>query len=193
MWRIAGRAVRCRTAAAGLSRLAGTHKILPVTGVMRAVVAERPGPPDVLAVRDVPVPEPGPGWTLVQVKAAGLNRSEIMTRLGFSPDVTFPRILGIECGLGEPGAAGRYHRAEDPLQGLAARGDALPGVIWASGAAPFLSAAGWRGWPAGVAATGRRSWTAAGSWPSSAVRSSSDGPWRRSPSTRRTPRRGRPW
>jgi NADPH:quinone reductase-like Zn-dependent oxidoreductase len=68
-----------------------------VTGVMRAAVAERPGPPDVLAVREVPVPEPRPGWTLVRVKAAGLNRSEIMTRLGFSPNVTFPRILGIEC------------------------------------------------------------------------------------------------
>lgn len=33
----------------------------------------------------------------MQVKAFGLNRSEIMTRLGYSPDVTFPRILGIEC------------------------------------------------------------------------------------------------
>lgn len=65
--------------------------------VMRAAVAERPGPPDVLAVREVPVPEPRDGWTLVQVNAAGLNRSEIMTRLGFSPNVTFPRILGVEC------------------------------------------------------------------------------------------------
>ena len=64
---------------------------------MRAAVAARPGPPDVLAVREVPVPEPGPGWTVVRVKAAGINRSEIMTRLGFSPNVTFPRILGIEC------------------------------------------------------------------------------------------------
>jgi len=64
---------------------------------MRAAVAERPGPPDVLTVRGVPIPQPRDGWTLVQVKASGLNRSEIMTRLGFSPDVTFPRILGIEC------------------------------------------------------------------------------------------------
>lgn len=68
-----------------------------MTGVMRAAVAERPGTPDVLTVRDVPIPEPRDGWTLVQVKAAGLNRSEIMTRLGLSPSVTFPRILGIEC------------------------------------------------------------------------------------------------
>jgi NADPH:quinone reductase-like Zn-dependent oxidoreductase len=65
--------------------------------MMRAAVVERPGPPDVLTVREVPRPEPRDGWTLVQVKAFGLNRSEIMTRLGFSPNVTFPRILGIEC------------------------------------------------------------------------------------------------
>jgi len=64
---------------------------------MRAAVAERPGPPGVLAVREVPRPGPREGWTLVQVKAFGLNRPEIMTRLGYSPDVTFPRILGIEC------------------------------------------------------------------------------------------------
>ena len=45
----------------------------------------------------LPRPAPREGWTLVQVKAFGLNRSEIMTRLGYSPDVGFPRILGIEC------------------------------------------------------------------------------------------------
>ena len=64
---------------------------------MRAAVAERPGPPEVLTVREVLRPDPREGWTLVQVKAFGLNRSEIMTRLGYSPDVRFPRILGIEC------------------------------------------------------------------------------------------------
>ncbi len=41
--------------------------------------------------------------------------------------------------------------------------------------------------------TGRRSWTGAGLWPRSAAGSSSDGLWCRSSSTRRTPRRGRPW
>ncbi|MGZ4331266.1 MAG: zinc-binding dehydrogenase, partial [Solirubrobacteraceae bacterium] len=34
---------------------------------------------------------------LVQVKGAGLNRSELRTRQGHSPNVTFPRVLGIEC------------------------------------------------------------------------------------------------
>ena len=38
-----------------------------------------------------------PGWSLVKVQAVGVNRSEIFTRQGLSPTVTFPRILGIEC------------------------------------------------------------------------------------------------
>jgi NADPH:quinone reductase-like Zn-dependent oxidoreductase len=64
---------------------------------MRAAVVDQPGPPEVLVVRDIPVPEPRPGWTLVQIKAFGLNRSELMTRQGHSPNVRFPRVLGIEC------------------------------------------------------------------------------------------------
>jgi NADPH:quinone reductase-like Zn-dependent oxidoreductase len=37
-----------------------------------------------------------PGWVLIQVKAFGLNRSELHTRLGLAQGVTFPRVLGIE-------------------------------------------------------------------------------------------------
>ena len=64
---------------------------------MRAVVAERPHGPDGLVVREVPRPEPRPGWALVRVEAFGLNRSEYKTLKGYAGDaVTFPRILGIE-------------------------------------------------------------------------------------------------
>jgi len=56
-----------------------------------------PGPPEVLGVREVSRPRVRPGWSLVQVKGFGLNRSELMTRQGHSPNVQFPRILGIEC------------------------------------------------------------------------------------------------
>jgi NADPH:quinone reductase-like Zn-dependent oxidoreductase len=64
---------------------------------MRAAVCAGPGGPEVLEVRELPVPAVRDGWSLVQVKGAGLNRSELRTRQGHSPNVTFPRVLGIEC------------------------------------------------------------------------------------------------
>jgi NADPH:quinone reductase len=67
-----------------------------MTQAMRAVVLDRPGPPEALVIRDVPVPEPVPGWVLIQVRAFGLNRSELHMRLGLAEGVTFPRVPGIE-------------------------------------------------------------------------------------------------
>jgi NADPH:quinone reductase-like Zn-dependent oxidoreductase len=64
---------------------------------MRAAVCVRAGGPEVLEVRELPVPAVRAGWSLVRVKGAGLNRSELRTRQGHSPSVTFPRVLGIEC------------------------------------------------------------------------------------------------
>ena len=64
---------------------------------MRAAVCVRAGGPEVLEIRELPVPAVRQGWSLVQVKGAGLNRSELRTRQGHSPNVTFPRVLGIEC------------------------------------------------------------------------------------------------
>jgi len=63
---------------------------------MRAVVLDAPGPPSSLAIRELPVPNPPDGWVLIKVKAFGLNRSELHTRLGLAQGVTFPRVLGIE-------------------------------------------------------------------------------------------------
>lgn len=64
---------------------------------MRAVVLSEPGPATNLQLRDVPRPEAGPGQVLLRVRAFGLNRSELHTRLGLAGDsVTYPRILGIE-------------------------------------------------------------------------------------------------
>ncbi|GHF90831.1 NADPH:quinone reductase [Amycolatopsis bullii] len=64
---------------------------------MRAAVCTRAGGPEVLEIRELPIPAVRDGWSLVQVKGAGLNRSELRTRQGHSPDVVFPRVLGIEC------------------------------------------------------------------------------------------------
>ena len=63
---------------------------------MRAIVIHEAGGPETLTIEERPVPQAKPGWVLIQVKAFGLNRSELFTRQGHSPNVQFPRILGIE-------------------------------------------------------------------------------------------------
>jgi NADPH:quinone reductase len=67
-----------------------------MTETMRAVVLDGPGPPEALVIRELPVPDPAAGWVLIRVRAFGLNRSELHTRLGLAQGVTFPRVPGIE-------------------------------------------------------------------------------------------------
>lgn len=56
---------------------------------MKAVVTTGNGGYDRLVWSDVPVPEPGPGEVLLRVLAAGVNNTEINTRLGwYSSSVT---------------------------------------------------------------------------------------------------------
>src|SRR4051794_5125637 len=64
--------------------------------MMRAIVLDAPGPAEALTIRTILLPTPQPGWVLIRVKAFGLNRSELHTRLGLASGVTFPRVLGIE-------------------------------------------------------------------------------------------------
>ncbi len=56
---------------------------------MKAVVTTGNGGYDKLIYRDVPVPEIGPGEVLIRVLGAGINNTEINTRLGwYSSTVT---------------------------------------------------------------------------------------------------------
>lgn len=64
---------------------------------MKAVVVHEAGGPGKLVHQEVPLPEIREDWSLVKVMGFGINHSEIFTREGKSPSVTFPRILGIEC------------------------------------------------------------------------------------------------
>jgi NADPH:quinone reductase len=49
---------------------------------MRAIVIERTGGPEVLELRDVPEPRPGPGQLLVDVEAIGVNFRDVYEREG---------------------------------------------------------------------------------------------------------------
>jgi putative PIG3 family NAD(P)H quinone oxidoreductase len=52
---------------------------------LRAIVITRPGEPDVLEERQVPVPTLAPSEVLVRVAAAGLNRADLLQRRGAYP------------------------------------------------------------------------------------------------------------
>ena len=52
---------------------------------MRAIVYSGAGTTDVLQLKDVPTPEPGPKQIRVRVHAAGLNRADILQRRGSYP------------------------------------------------------------------------------------------------------------
>lgn len=75
---------------------------------MKAWVIHTAGGPEQFQLEDVEAPKPRTGWALIRIRAFGLNRSEWFTRIGDSPTVKFPRILGIEC-VGEIVDAGGLH------------------------------------------------------------------------------------
>jgi putative PIG3 family NAD(P)H quinone oxidoreductase len=65
---------------------------------VRGVVADGAGGPEVLVVRDLPDPEPGPGEVVLAVAAAGLNRADLLQRQGFYPPPAGESdVLGMEC------------------------------------------------------------------------------------------------
>jgi putative PIG3 family NAD(P)H quinone oxidoreductase len=52
---------------------------------MSAVAISRPGAPEVLTMVDRPVPSPRAGEVLIKVEAAGVNRPDVLQRLGVYP------------------------------------------------------------------------------------------------------------
>src|SRR5579862_9759073 len=80
---------------------------------MKAAVICEAGGPDVLKIESLPIPTPKSGEVLIRVRAFGLNRSEMFTRQGHSPDVKFPRVLGIEAvGVVETAPGGEFHKGD---------------------------------------------------------------------------------
>lgn len=80
---------------------------------MKAVVMHEAGAPAVLKIEQIPIPTPKPGQVLINVKARGLNRSEMFTRQGHSPGIVFPRVLGIEAvGVVEEAPGGEFSKGD---------------------------------------------------------------------------------
>jgi len=61
---------------------------------MKALRFSAFGPPSVLRIDEIPIPEPGEGESLVQVKAAAINPSDIVNVAGRFKKTTLPRTPG---------------------------------------------------------------------------------------------------
>lgn len=55
------------------------------TTMMRGVVCDPPGGPEALVLTTVERPQPGPGQVLIVVAAAGVNRPDVLQRMGMYP------------------------------------------------------------------------------------------------------------
>lgn len=98
---------------------------------MRAVVIRQPGDVDVLEMREVADPDPGPEELLIRNFATALNRADLLQRRGlYAPPPGASEILGLEFA-GEVARTGsRAHEFR--------RGDRVFGLIGGGGYAEFL-------------------------------------------------------
>jgi NADPH:quinone reductase-like Zn-dependent oxidoreductase len=65
-----------------------------ITNRMKALRFAEFGPPSVLHIEEVPIPEPSDGEALVRVKAAAINPSDIGNVAGRFKKTTLPRTPG---------------------------------------------------------------------------------------------------
>jgi NADPH2:quinone reductase len=64
---------------------------------MRAIAISRPGPPEVLIEVDRPEPVAGPGEALIRVAASGVNRPDVLQRIGaYAPPPGASDLPGLE-------------------------------------------------------------------------------------------------
>lgn len=65
---------------------------------MLAVTCKEPGGPEQLVVGDVAEPAPGPDDLLLRVRAAGVNRADVLQRQGnYPPPPGASEVIGLEC------------------------------------------------------------------------------------------------
>jgi putative PIG3 family NAD(P)H quinone oxidoreductase len=99
---------------------------------MRAVVLRGAGGPEVLSIREVPDPQPGPDDVLVRVRASALNRADLLQRRGLypAPPGAPPDIPGLEFA-GEIRAVGQRVGSLKP-------GERVMGIVGGGGHAEHV-------------------------------------------------------
>jgi putative PIG3 family NAD(P)H quinone oxidoreductase len=100
---------------------------------MRAVVITEFGDPEVLQLRHVPRPEPGPKEVLVKVRASGLNRADLAQRVGKypAPPSSPQDIPGLEY-------SGRVEAVGSQAT-LFKEGDRVMGIVGGGGYAEYIT------------------------------------------------------
>ena len=114
---------------------------LPQT--MTAIGFDSPGGPEVLKPQQRPVPQPGPGQILVHVAVAGINRPDVLQRMGgYAPPPGASDIPGLEIAgrivvLGE--GVSRYEVGDQVCALVAGGGYAEYAVVHEDNALPIPS------------------------------------------------------
>src|SRR5208282_2661443 len=112
--------------------------------MMKAVIVEKPGAENALQIGEVAEPAIKPDEILIRVRAAGVNRADILQRQGFYPPPPgASEIIGLECA-GEviaAGAAVTGWRAGDRAMALLAGGGYAQRVAVHAGSAIRVPAA----------------------------------------------------
>jgi NADPH2:quinone reductase len=109
--------------------------------MMTAIGFDAPGGPDVLKPQQRPVPQPGPGQVLVHVAVAGVNRPDVLQRMGgYAPppgasDIPGLEIAGRIVALGE--GVSRYEVGDQVCALVAGGGYAEYAVVHEDNALPI--------------------------------------------------------
>jgi NADPH:quinone reductase len=102
-----------------------------------AIAIRTPGGPEVLEPVELPVPEPGPDEVLIRVAAAGVNRPDILQRLGrYSPPAGASEIPGLEVS----GTIARLGPVPEGAGSRWAPGDQVCALITGGGYAEYVVA-----------------------------------------------------
>ena len=99
---------------------------------MRIVTVTEPGGPENLVIAEAPRPSAGPGEVVIRVRAAGVNRADLLQRQGFYPPPPgISEVIGLE-------VSGTIDEVGDGVAGWAP-GDDCVALLAGSGYAEYVS------------------------------------------------------